>query len=166
MLSRDNQWMVCKLTFSMEAFTNHIKTFRPQDENDKLLSYMHQCNTEIPQWNRYYHWWSLMRLWFLFSLFLKTDFRLFMNSGLKVLPKRLKCSIIVWNYGEDVNVLRWNRWRHLLRWHNAFFCTRRQADYHWLRDFLCTDFLHFIDLNAILPHFLRKTFILTQYYAP
>ena len=127
---------------------------------------MHQWNTEIPQWNRYYHWWSLMRLWFLFSLFLKTDFRLFMNSGLKVLPKRLKCSILVWNYSEDVNVLRWNRWRHLLRWHNAFFCTRRQADYHWLRDFLCTDFLHFIDLNAILPHFLRKTFILAQYYAP
>ena len=29
---------------------------------------------------------------------------LFMNSGLKVLPKGLKCSILVWNYGEDVDV--------------------------------------------------------------
>ena len=30
----------------------------------------------------------------------------------------------------------------------------RQADYHWLRHFLCADFLHFIALNAIWPHFL------------
>ena len=34
--------------------------------------------------------------------------------------KGLKCSILVWNYGEYVNVLRSNWWRHLLRWRNAF----------------------------------------------
>ena len=34
---------------------------------------------------------------------------LLMNSGLKFLPKGLKCSILVWNYGENVNVPRWNR---------------------------------------------------------
>ena len=45
---------------------------------------------------------------------------LFINFGLKVLPKGLRCSILVWNYGDDVNVPRWNRWRHLLRWRNAF----------------------------------------------
>ena len=44
----------------------------------------------------------------------------FMNSWLKVLPKRLKCSIFVWNYGDDVNIPRSNRWHHLLCWSNAF----------------------------------------------
>ena len=84
---------------------------------------------------------------------------LFMSSGLKVLAKGVKYSILVWNYGEDVNVPRWNCWRHLLRWHNAF-SARSQTDYHWLRHFLCADFFHFIALNAIWPDFVG-----TQYYA-
>ena len=53
---------------------------------------------------------------------------LFMNSGLKVLPKSLKCSILVWNYGEDVSVPQWSRWCHLLRWRKAFSaCDVRQT---------------------------------------
>ena len=36
-------------------------------------------------------------------------FSVLMYSGLKLLPKSLKCSILVWNYGEDINVPRWNR---------------------------------------------------------
>ena len=35
-----------------------------------------------------------------------------------------------------------------------FFCMRRQWDYHRLRHFVCADFLRFIALNAIWPHFL------------
>ena len=45
---------------------------------------------------------------------------LFMNSELKILPKGLKCSKLVWNYGEDVNFPWSNHWRHLLCWSNAF----------------------------------------------
>ena len=44
----------------------------------------------------------------------------FMNYRLKVLPKMLKCSILVWNYGDDVHVPRSNRRRHLFCWRNAF----------------------------------------------
>ena len=36
----------------------------------------------------------------------------------------------------------------------TLFCTGRQADYDWLWHFLCVDFLRFIALNAIWPHFL------------
>ena len=43
---------------------------------------------------------------FIFSV---SENGLFMNSGLKVLPKGLKCSILVRNYGEDVYVPRWIR---------------------------------------------------------
>ena len=43
----------------------------------------------------------------------------FMNSRLKVLPKMFKCSLLVWNYGDDVNVPRSNRWRHFLCWRNS-----------------------------------------------
>ena len=51
---------------------------------------------------------------------------LVMNSWLKVLPKRFKCSILVWNYSDNLNVPwsnHWSHllcWRHLLCWHNAF----------------------------------------------
>ena len=81
---------------------------------------------------------------------------LFMNSVLKVLLKGLKCSILVRTYGEDINVPRWNCWRHLLCWRNAFSArdVRRTMDYHWLRNFFCADFLRFIALNTIWPHFL------------
>ena len=44
----------------------------------------------------------------------------FMNSRLKVLPKRFQYSILVWNYGDDVNVPRSNRWHNLLCLRNAF----------------------------------------------
>ena len=42
-------------------------------------------------------------------IFTVSKIELFMNSGLKALLKYLKCSIFVFNYGEDVNVPRWNR---------------------------------------------------------
>ena len=75
---------------------------------------------------------------------------LFMNSGLKVLSKGLKYSILVRNYGEDVNV----PYSSLTALTYCFFCTRCQADYHWLRHFVYADVLRFIALNAIWPHFL------------
>ena len=74
-----------------------------------------------------------------------------MNSGLKVMPKGLRRSILSKimvrmltfrdrttdvTYCPDVML---------------FFCTRRQADYHRLWHFLCADFLRFIALNAIWP---------------
>ena len=46
--------------------------------------------------------------------------RTFYEFWVKSLGKGLKCTILVWNYSEDINVPRWNRWRHLLRWPNAF----------------------------------------------
>ena len=55
-----------------------------------------------------------MKLWFLFSLFVKK--RSFYEFSAKSLAKKvLKCSILVWNFGEAINVPRSNRWRHLLR---------------------------------------------------
>ena len=76
---------------------------------------------------------------FAFSLFGTTFFLLyFMNSRIKVLPKWFKCSIHVWNYGDDVNVPRSNRWGHLLCRRNAFSARDGREGCHWLRHFfLC-----------------------------
>ena len=82
-----------------------------------------------------------------------------MNSRLKVLPKRFKYSIRVWNYGDDVNVPRSNRWRHVLCWRKAFSAldVRRTATDCGI--FFCADFLRFIALNMSKygSHFVHGT---------
>ena len=83
-----------------------------------------------------------------------------------VCPKGLKCSILVWNYGEDVNILRSNLWRHLLRWCNAFSA----RDVRWTTtdcSIFLDRFLAFHRFKCYLGSFSRYiTVFFTQYYTP
>ena len=78
--------------------------------------------------------------------------------------KRLKCSILIWNYGKDVNVPRSNRWRHLLRWPNAFAARDVKRTVTDCGIFFSTPFSCF--LLAVWPHFLPADCVFTQYYTP
>ena len=99
----------------------------PKNSNTRKITviffYAFQWIIEISRWNRNrlflcfkkwnYNFWIFTVLVFFVLLY-------FMNSLLKVLPKRFKCSILVWNYGDDVNILWSNRWHLLLCWRNIF----------------------------------------------
>ena len=65
--------------------------------------------------------------------------------GLKVLPKRFKCNMLVWNYGDGVNVPLSNCWLTLC-WRNAF--SARDVRLSLTTVFFCADFLRFIALNG------------------
>ena len=73
-------------------------------------------------------------------------------SRLKVLSKRFKCSILVWNYSDDVNVLRSNRWHHLLCWCNAILYATSGGLSLTVAFFLRR--FGFITLNAIWVNFI------------
>ena len=77
----------------------------------------------------------------------------FINSRLKVLPKMFKCTILVWNYGDDVNVPQSNRWRHLLCGCNAFSAQLTAASF--LRRFLAFYcFKWYLDsFNCVFYHY-------------
>ena len=58
------------------------------------------------------------------------------------------------NWVTGINVPRENWWRHLLRWRNAFSARDIMRIITDCGIFFCADFLRFIALNAIWPHFL------------
>ena len=88
-----------------------------------------------------------------------------MNSGLKVLPKGLRCSFLSKIMARMLKFR--NRTADVTFCADVifFFCTRHQVDYHRLRHFLCADFLRLVALNAIWSHFLGTNCVFTQYYA-
>ena len=98
---------------------------------------------------------------FIFTVYKKRAFYEFSTC-----PKGLKCSILVWNYGEDVNVLRSNWWHHLLRWRNAFSA----RDVRWtITDcsIFLDRFLEFHRFKCYLGSFSRYITVFSiQYYTP
>ena len=98
---------------------------------------------------------------FIFTVYKKRTFYEFSTC-----PKGLKCNILVWNYGEDVTVLRSNWWHHLLRWRNAFSA----CDVRWtITDcsIFLDRFLAFHRFKCYLGSFSRYiTVFFTQYYTP
>ena len=89
-----------------------------------------------------------------------------MKSRLNVLPKMFKCSIRVWNNGDDFNIPRSNRWRHLLCWRNAFSASdlgRTVTDF----GIFLGRFFAFYCVKCHLGSFSRcKIAFFTQYYPP
>ena len=88
-----------------------------------------------------------------FVVFTVCENGILIHSGLKVLPKGLRCSILPKIKAKMLTIRDGTAYVTYCI-DQTLFCTGRQADYHWLWHFLCVDFLRFIALNAIWPHFL------------
>ena len=88
--------------------------FQSNDISSKGKSIM--TTSDIVLWQQTFLLCFSMKMRF---LEIKTDNFTTTNSRLKVLPKRFKCSTLVWN-NDDFNIQQSKSWRHLLCWRSAF----------------------------------------------
>ena len=79
---------------------------------------------------------------------------LFYEFSDESLTHRFIFRVLVWNYGNGVNVPRSNCWRHLLCWHNMFSARDIRRSVTDCGIFFCANLLRFIALKAILGYFL------------
>ena len=110
-----SQWPIFCGTVILPYIFNTISLDIGSDMGRWPFLYAFRWNIEISQWKQTVK--ITVKILFFHCLY-KTGFLWILC--LKSCPKGLKCSILVSNYDEDVNVSRWNRWHHLLHWRNAF----------------------------------------------